>query len=175
MHRWDMVLAVSKPSPVIRAIGAQTVQQPPLVPVGPVRRRRADAEAIVGLKPQEIHRLLLETEVLSYQEICEAAGIPYKRFLTFTDARFVFLSCVARIGAGRRVRAARADHLEGGRRRNVVQRNARVRPDPKVPACKAPSRILRRTPRRMPSVATASSAKKGPKSSEPDDLSTAIT
>jgi DNA-directed RNA polymerase specialized sigma24 family protein len=38
---------------------------------------RVGAEAMTGLKPQEIRCLLLKAEGLSYQEICETTGFTY--------------------------------------------------------------------------------------------------
>ena len=42
-------------------------------------RLRVGAEAMAGLKPQEIRCLLLKAEGLSYQEICETTGGPTQR------------------------------------------------------------------------------------------------
>jgi DNA-directed RNA polymerase specialized sigma24 family protein len=42
-------------------------------------RLRVGAEAMAGLKPQEIRCLLLKAEGLSYQEICAATGFTYTK------------------------------------------------------------------------------------------------
>jgi hypothetical protein len=42
-------------------------------------RLRVGAEAMAGLKPQEIRCLLLKAEGVSYQEICGRRGFPRRR------------------------------------------------------------------------------------------------
>src|SRR5204862_709358 len=42
-------------------------------------RLRLGAEAMAGLKPQEIRCLLLKAEGLSYEEICQATGWTYTK------------------------------------------------------------------------------------------------
>ena len=62
---------------------------------------RVGAEAMAGLKPQEIRCLLLKAEGLSYQEICEATGFSYTKVnRCLTEGRRAFLKRVAGIEAG---------------------------------------------------------------------------
>ncbi|HYZ29933.1 MAG TPA: sigma-70 family RNA polymerase sigma factor, partial [Thermoleophilaceae bacterium] len=64
-------------------------------------RLRIGAEAMAGLKPQEIRCLLLRAEGLSYQEICEATGFSYTKVnRCLTEGRRAFLKRVAGIEAG---------------------------------------------------------------------------
>src|SRR4051794_10452071 len=64
-------------------------------------RLRVGAEAMAGLKPQEIRCLLLKAEGLSYQEICEATGWTYTKVnRCITEGRRAFLKRVAGIESG---------------------------------------------------------------------------
>jgi hypothetical protein len=64
-------------------------------------RLRVGAEAMAGLKPQEIRCLLLKAEGLSYQEICAATGFTYTKVnRCLTEGRRRFLKRVAGIEAG---------------------------------------------------------------------------
>src|SRR3954468_3093423 len=64
-------------------------------------RLRVAAEAMAGLKPQEIRCLLLKAEGLSYHEICQATGWTYTKVnRCLTEGRRAFLKRVARIEAG---------------------------------------------------------------------------
>src|SRR3954468_17570604 len=64
-------------------------------------RLRVGAEAMAGLKPQEMRCLLLKAEGLSYQEICQATGWTYTKVnLCLTEGRRAFLKRVAGIEAG---------------------------------------------------------------------------
>jgi RNA polymerase sigma factor (sigma-70 family) len=64
-------------------------------------RLRVGAEAMAGLKPQEIRCLLLKAEGRSYQEICEATGYSYTKVnRCLTEGRRAFLKRVAGIEAG---------------------------------------------------------------------------
>jgi RNA polymerase sigma factor (sigma-70 family) len=64
-------------------------------------RLRVGAEAMAGLKPQEIRCLLLKAEGLSYQEICEVTGFSYTKVnRCLTEGRRAFLKRVAGIEAG---------------------------------------------------------------------------
>ena len=56
-------------------------------------RLRVGAEAMAGLKPQEIRCLLLRAEGLSYQEICAATGFSYTKVnRCLTEGRRTFLN-----------------------------------------------------------------------------------
>src|SRR5689334_9962786 len=62
---------------------------------------RVGAEAMAGLKPQEIRCLLLKAEGLSYQEICAATGWSYTKVnRCLTEGRRSFLKRVAGIESG---------------------------------------------------------------------------
>ena len=64
-------------------------------------RLRVGAEAMAGLKPQEIRCLLLKAEGLSDQEICEVTGWTYTKVnRSITEGRRAFLKRVAGIEAG---------------------------------------------------------------------------
>src|SRR5205085_12536027 len=64
-------------------------------------RLRVGAEAMAGLKPQEIRCLLLKAEGLSYQEICAATGFSYTKVnRCLTEGRRAFLKRVAGIQSG---------------------------------------------------------------------------
>src|SRR4051794_7754507 len=64
-------------------------------------RLRLGAEAMAGLKPQEIRCLLLKAEGLSYQEICSATGWSYTKVnRCLTEGRRAFLKRVAGIESG---------------------------------------------------------------------------
>ena len=62
---------------------------------------RVGAEAMAGLKPQEIRCLLLKAEGLSYQEICAATGFSYTKVnRCIAEGRKAFLKRVAGIESG---------------------------------------------------------------------------
>src|SRR5262249_6411707 len=62
---------------------------------------RVGAEAMAGLKPQEIRCLLLKAEGLSYREISEVTGFSYTKVnRCLTEGRRAFLARVAGIEAG---------------------------------------------------------------------------
>ncbi|HEX6712760.1 MAG TPA: zf-HC2 domain-containing protein [Thermoleophilaceae bacterium] len=62
---------------------------------------RVGAEAMAGLKPQEIRCLLLKAEGLSYQEICTITGFSYTKVnRCITEGRRAFLRRVAGIETG---------------------------------------------------------------------------
>ena len=62
---------------------------------------RVGAEAMSGLKPQEIRCLLLKAEGLSYAEICEVTGFTYTKVnRCLTEGRRAFLARVTRIESG---------------------------------------------------------------------------
>lgn len=62
---------------------------------------RVGAEAMAGLKPQEIRCLLLKAEGLSYNEICAATGWTYTKVnRCLTEGRKAFLKRVAGIESG---------------------------------------------------------------------------
>jgi predicted anti-sigma-YlaC factor YlaD len=62
---------------------------------------RIGAEAMAGLKPQEIRCLLLKAEGLSYSEICEATGFSYTKVnRCLTEGRQSFMKRVAGIQTG---------------------------------------------------------------------------
>src|SRR3954447_13867772 len=64
-------------------------------------RLRVAAEAMAGLKPQEIRCLLLKAEGLSYQEICVATNWSYTKVnRCLTEGRRAFMKRVAGIEAG---------------------------------------------------------------------------
>ena len=64
-------------------------------------RLRVGAEAIAGLKPQEIRCLLLRAEGLSYNEICEATGWTYTKVnRCLTEGRRAFSERLAGIESG---------------------------------------------------------------------------
>src|SRR3954468_16129636 len=64
-------------------------------------RLRLGAEAMAGLKPQEIRCLLMKAEGLSYQEICSATGWSYTKVnRCLTEGRRAFLKRVAGIESG---------------------------------------------------------------------------
>jgi hypothetical protein len=64
-------------------------------------RLRLGAEAMAGLKPQEIRCLLLKAEGLSYQEICEVTNFSYTKVnRCITEGRRAFLKRVASIESG---------------------------------------------------------------------------
>src|SRR5204863_8901899 len=62
---------------------------------------RVGAEAMAGLKPQEIRCLLLKAEGLSYKEICAVTGFSYTKVnRCLTEGRRAFLARVAKIDSG---------------------------------------------------------------------------
>jgi RNA polymerase sigma factor (sigma-70 family) len=64
-------------------------------------RLRLGAEAMAGLKPQEIRCLLLKAEGLSYEEICEVTNFSYTKVnRCITEGRRAFLKRVASIESG---------------------------------------------------------------------------
>src|SRR3954465_3266044 len=97
---------------VSKASGRSLVAEEPLAPQPDERawtderaeryeRLRVGAEAMAGLKPQEIRCLQLKAEGLSYQEICAATGFTYTKVnRCLTEGRRAFLERVAGIESG---------------------------------------------------------------------------
>jgi DNA-directed RNA polymerase specialized sigma24 family protein/anti-sigma factor RsiW len=114
-------------------------------------RLRVGAEAMAGLKPQEIRCLLLKAEGLSYQEICEATGWTYTKVnRCLTEGRRSFLERVAGIETG-----AECDRLaplisKVADGEASPEEMRMVRPHMKgCLACKATLREYRATPARL--------------------------
>jgi RNA polymerase sigma factor (sigma-70 family) len=112
---------------------------------------RLGAEAMAGLKPQEIRCLLLKAEGLSYREICAATGWSYTKVnRSLTEGRRAFLKRIANIESG-----AECDRLApliskvaDGEASGAEMRQ--VRPHIKnCLACKATLREYRATPSRL--------------------------
>jgi RNA polymerase sigma factor (sigma-70 family) len=131
-------------------------------------RLRLGAEAMSGLKPQEIRCLLLKAEGLSYREICEATGFSYTKVnRCITEGRRAFLKRVANIESG-----AECDRLApliskvADGEASAAEMRA-VRPHMKgCLACKATLREYRATPTRLaglvpPVVVLASGSRAG--------------
>src|SRR3954470_18251525 len=114
-------------------------------------RLRVGAEAMAGLKPQEIRCLLLKAEGLSYQEICSATGFTYTKVnRCLTEGRRAFLKRVAGIEAGAECErlAPLISKLAGGETSKDELRA--LRPHLKgCLACKAILREYRATPGRI--------------------------
>jgi hypothetical protein len=112
---------------------------------------RMGAEAMSGLKPQEIRCLLLKAEGLSYREICEATGFSYTKVnRCITEGRRAFLKRVAGIEAGaecERLAPLISKLADGEATREELRI---VRPHMKgCLACKATLREYRATPARL--------------------------
>jgi RNA polymerase sigma factor (sigma-70 family) len=131
-------------------------------------RLRVGAEAMAGLKPQEIRCLLLKAEGLSYQEICEATGFTYTKVnRCLTEGRRAFLKRVAGIEAGAECErlAPLISKVADGEATPEDMRT--LRPHLKgCLACKATLREYRATPARLaglvpPVVAIAGSGSGG--------------
>jgi RNA polymerase sigma factor (sigma-70 family) len=117
-------------------------------------RLRLGAEAMAGLKPQEIRCLLLKAEGLSYQEICEATNFSYTKVnRCITEGRRAFLERVAGIESGAECRrlAPLVSKVADGEASPDEMRI--VRPHLKgCLACKATLREYRATPSRIASL-----------------------
>jgi hypothetical protein len=117
-------------------------------------RLRLAAEAMAGLKPQEIRCLLLKAEGLSYQEICSATAFSYTKVnRCLTEGRRAFLKRVAGIEAGAECArlAPLISKLADGEASPEEMRV--VRPHLKgCLACKATLREYRATPSRIASL-----------------------
>jgi RNA polymerase sigma factor (sigma-70 family) len=132
-------------------------------------RLRVGAEAMAGLKPQEIRCLLLRAEGLSYDEICEATGWTYTKVnRCLTEGRRAFLKRVAGIEAGaecERLAPLISKVADGEASRDEMRV---VRPHLKgCLACKATLREYRAAPSRIaglvpPVVALAGGGASGP-------------
>jgi RNA polymerase sigma factor (sigma-70 family) len=114
-------------------------------------RLRVGAEAMAGLKPQEIRCLLLKAEGLSYREICEATGFSYTKVnRCLTEGRRAFLARVAGIESGaecERLASVLSKVADGEADREEMRI---VRPHLKsCLACKATLREYRATPSRL--------------------------
>jgi RNA polymerase sigma factor (sigma-70 family) len=114
-------------------------------------RLRLGAEAMAGLKPQEIRCLLLKAEGLSYQEICEVTGWTYTKVnRCLSEGRRAFLERVANIESGAECErvAPLISKVADGEASAAEMR--RVRPHLKgCLACKATLREYRATPTRL--------------------------
>ena len=114
-------------------------------------RLRVGAEAMAGLKPQEIRCLLLKAEGLSYQEICDATGFSYTKVnRCLTEGRRSFLKRVAGIESGAECErlAPLISKVADGEASSDEMRQ--VRPHLKsCLACKATLREYRATPSRV--------------------------
>lgn len=112
---------------------------------------RIGAEAIAGLKPQEIRCLLLKAEGLSYREIAEATGFSYTKVnRCLTEGRRAFMQHVARIESGAECErlAPLISRVADGEASAEEMRA--VRPHLKsCLACKATLREYRATPSRI--------------------------
>jgi RNA polymerase sigma factor (sigma-70 family) len=132
-------------------------------------RLRVGAEAMAGLKPQEIRCLLLRAEGLSYQEICSATGFSYTKVnRCLTEGRRAFLKRVAGIETGAECErlAPLISKVADGEASPEEMRT--VRPHLKsCLACKATLREYRAAPGRLaglvpPVVAIAGGSGSGP-------------
>src|SRR4051812_18716686 len=114
-------------------------------------RLRVGAEAMAGLKPQEIRCLLLRAEGLSYNEICDATGFSYTKVnRCVTEGRRAFMKRVAGIEAGAECErlAPLISRIADGEA--TVEEMRSVRPHLKgCLACKATLREYRATPARL--------------------------
>jgi RNA polymerase sigma factor (sigma-70 family) len=112
---------------------------------------RVAAEAMAGLKPQEIRCLLLRAEGLSYQEICAATNWSYTKVnRCLTEGRRAFLKRVAGIETGAECErlAPLISKVADGEASSEEMRL--VRPHLKgCLACKATLREYRETPARV--------------------------
>src|SRR4051794_1477308 len=112
---------------------------------------RIGAEAMAGLKPQEIRCLLLKAEGLSYQEICEVTQWSYTKVnRCLTEGRRAFLKRVAGIESGAECKrlAPLISKVADGEASADEMRT--VRPHLKgCLACKATLREYRATPSRI--------------------------
>ena len=114
-------------------------------------RLRVGAEAMAGLKPQEIRCLLLKAEGLSYQEICRTTGFSYTKVnRCLTEGRRAFLKRVANIESGaecERLAPVISKVADGEATPDEMRA---VRPHLKgCLACKATLREYRATPARL--------------------------
>ena len=114
-------------------------------------RLRLGAEAMAGLKPQEIRCLLLRAEGLSYQEICDATGFSYTKVnRCMTEGRRAFLKRVAGIESGAECERLAPLISKVADGEAIGRRDAPVRPHLKgCLACKATLREYRATPSRL--------------------------
>jgi RNA polymerase sigma factor (sigma-70 family) len=114
-------------------------------------RLRLGAEAMAGLKPQEIRCLLLKAEGLSYEEICEVTNFSYTKVnRCITEGRRAFMRRVANIESGAECRrlAPLISKVADGEASPDEMRT--VRPHLKgCLACKATLREYRATPSRI--------------------------
>jgi DNA-directed RNA polymerase specialized sigma24 family protein len=114
-------------------------------------RLRLGAEAMAGLKPQEIRCLLLKAEGLSYQEICAVTNFSYTKVnRCITEGRRAFMRRVANIESGAECRrlAPLISKLADGEASATEMRQ--LRPHLKgCLACKATLREYRATPSRL--------------------------
>jgi RNA polymerase sigma factor (sigma-70 family) len=132
-------------------------------------RLRVAAEAMAGLKPQEIRCLLLKAEGLSYHEICVATNWSYTKVnRCLTEGRRAFLARVAGIEAGaecKRLAPLISKLADGEASPDEIRA---VRPHLKsCLACKATLREYRAAPARLaglvpPVVALAGGGASGP-------------
>jgi hypothetical protein len=112
---------------------------------------RVGAEAMSGLKPQEIRCLLLKAEGLSYEEICAATGFSYTKVnRCLTEGRRAFLKRVAGIEAGAECERLAPLISKVADGEATPEEMRKVRPHLKgCLACKATLREYRATPARL--------------------------
>jgi RNA polymerase sigma factor (sigma-70 family) len=112
---------------------------------------RLGAEAMAGLKPQEIRCLVLKAEGLSYREICAATGWSYTKVnRSITEGRRAFIKRVANIESGAECErlASLISKVADGEASGAEMRQ--LRPHIKnCLACKATLREYRATPSRI--------------------------
>jgi RNA polymerase sigma factor (sigma-70 family) len=114
-------------------------------------RLRVGAEAMAGLKPQEIRCLLLKAEGLSYHEICAATGFSYTKVnRCLTEGRRAFMKRVAGIEAGAECERLAPVISKVADGEATPEEMGTVRPHLKgCLACKATLREYRATPARL--------------------------
>jgi DNA-directed RNA polymerase specialized sigma24 family protein len=114
-------------------------------------RLRLGAEAMAGLKPQEIRCLLLKAEGLSYQEICEVTSFSYTKVnRCITEGRRAFMRRVVNIESGAECRRLAPLISKAADGEASATEMRQLRPHLKgCLACKATLREYRATPSRL--------------------------
>jgi DNA-directed RNA polymerase specialized sigma24 family protein len=114
-------------------------------------RLRLGAEAMAGLKPQEVRCLLLKAEGLSYQEICEVTNFSYTKVnRCITEGRRAFMRRVANIESGAECQRLAPLISKAADGEASAAEMRQVRPHLKgCLACKATLREYRATPARL--------------------------
>ncbi len=122
-------------------------------------RLRLGAEALAGLKPQEIRCLLLRAEGLSYNEICTATGWTYTKVnRCITEGRRAFMRRVAGIESGAECERLAPLISKVADGEATAEEMRAVRPHLKsCLACKATLREYRAAPSRSPAWCRRSS------------------